>query len=57
MQGNNPNNNITSYPELSHNMATATNGFREFYERAEEDATLWLRDILMITSLSGFFGK
>lgn len=47
-------NNVSFNTSQSYNMATATNEIMEFKGSNEEDANVWLRDILLITKLGGF---
>ncbi|KAF9760646.1 hypothetical protein NGRA_3071 [Nosema granulosis] len=55
MQDNNSLNNISpDSPSVNNNMATATNGIREFSGKPDEDATVWLRDVLLIARLGGY---
>ncbi|KAF9742480.1 hypothetical protein NGRA_3624, partial [Nosema granulosis] len=51
MQDNNSINQVTS-PSVLNNMATAINGMREFRGNPDEDATVWIRDVLLIARLS-----
>ncbi|KAF9760631.1 hypothetical protein NGRA_3076 [Nosema granulosis] len=46
-----PINNLLSSSSFNYNMATATNGIREFNGNEDEDANIWLRDVLLITKL------
>ncbi|KAF9747745.1 hypothetical protein NGRA_3500, partial [Nosema granulosis] len=54
MQDNPINHFSSTCSSSNNNMATALNGMKEFYGKEEEDANVWLRDILMIAKLSGF---
>ncbi|KAF9762051.1 Retrovirus-related Pol polyprotein from transposon 17.6 [Nosema granulosis] len=54
MSEHNSINNITSNSPSFYNMATVANGIREFNGNEEEDANIWLRDVLLITNLMNF---